>query len=149
MVDPTNNNRSYKGKTITAANSADLKAILDAKAAMKGKPVIVSLALSKPTIVAEFEKEAAGIIASFGVQDQALLDILSGAAEPTALLPLQLAANMKTVEEQNEDVPHDMTCYTDAAGHSYDFGYGLNWKGIISDARTQRYKHVLKKGKGF
>jgi len=41
-----------------------------------------------------------GIIASFGVQDQALLDIISGAKSPSGLLPLQMPADMRTVEEQ-------------------------------------------------
>jgi beta-glucosidase len=140
VVDPGNTNRSYKGKTITASNTSDLKIILDTKDAMKGKPVIVSIALSNPAIMSEFEPAVSGIIASFGVQDQVLLDIISGAYNPAGLLPLQMPANMKTVEEQKEDVPHDMECYVDSEGHKYDFGFGLNWKGMISDARTMKYK---------
>jgi beta-glucosidase len=140
VIDPTNKNRSYKGKTITAANSNDLKIILDTKAAMGSKPVIVSLALSNPFVPAEFEKEVPGILVSFGVQDQALLDIISGATNPSGLLPIQLPANMKTVEEQKEDVPHDMDCYVDSDGNKYDFGFGLSWKGVINDNRTARYR---------
>lgn len=142
VVDPGNTNRSYKGKTITAANVADLKSILDAKAAMGGKPVIVSLALSNPSVVAEFEKEVTGILASFGVQDQALLDIVSGASQPSGLLPVQMPANMKTVEDQKEDVPHDMECHVDTQGNKYDFAFGMNWKGAIKDYRTAKYKII-------
>ncbi len=150
VIDSANTNRSYKGKTVTAANVADLKTILDTKAAMGGKPVIVSLALSNPAVVSEFEKDVEGIIASFGVQDQALLDIVSGRAAPSGLLPLQMPANMKTVEEQKEDVPHDMELYKDSEGNSYDFAYGLNWKGVINDARTVKYKRAIKQtGKTF
>ena len=47
---------------------------------------------------------------------------------------------MRTVEEQFEDTPHDMRCYKDADGNTYDFAFGLNWKGVISDERTKRYK---------
>jgi beta-glucosidase len=47
---------------------------------------------------------------------------------------------MSTVEKQFEDVPLDMKCYVDELGHTYDFGYGLNWKGIIKDDRTKKYK---------
>jgi len=132
-------NRSYKDKTIAATNGSDLEAVLKAKEAMNGKPVIVSLQLSKPTIVAEFEAEADAIVASFGVQDQAILDILTGEAEPSGLLPMQMPANMKTVEEQLEDVPHDMEVHVDSEGNAYDFAYGLNWSGVISDERTGRY----------
>jgi beta-glucosidase len=48
--------------------------------------------------------------------------------------------DMRTVEEQKEDVPRDMTPYTDSEGNSYDFAFGLNWSGIIDDARVARYK---------
>ncbi|WP_411273025.1 glycoside hydrolase family 3 N-terminal domain-containing protein [Daejeonella sp.] len=140
VVDASNTNRSYKGKVFTAANTSDLKTILDTKAAMGGKPVIVSMALGNPAVVAEFEKEVSGIIASFGVQDQALLDIISGAKEPFGLLPFQMPVNMKIVEQQKEDVPHDMECYVDSEGNKYDFAFGLNWKGVIKDARVLKYK---------
>jgi beta-glucosidase len=112
---------------------------------MKGKPVIVVMTLSKPAIPAEFEKDVNAIVADFGVQNQAILDILSGASEPSGLLPFQMPANMKTVELQDEDIPHDMICYKDAEDHVYDFGFGMNWKGVISDARTAKYVDVIKK----
>jgi beta-glucosidase len=28
---------------------------------------------------------------------------------------------------------------TDADGNKYDFAFGLNWKGVINDDRTQKY----------
>ena len=75
-----------------------------------------------------------------GVQDQALMEIISGKTEPSALLPFQMPADMKTVETQFEDVPRDMNVYVDSDGNSYDFAYGLNWKGVISDERVTSYK---------
>jgi beta-glucosidase len=140
VIDPTITNRSYKGKTVTANNATDLKTILDTKAAMNGKPVVVCMALTNPAVVAEFEPQIEGLVVSFGVQDQALMDILSGKTEPSGLLPLQMPANMQTVETQKEDVPQDMKPYKNNEGHSYDFAYGLNWKGVINDARTAKYK---------
>jgi beta-glucosidase len=134
-------NRTYRGKTVVADNATDLKIILDTRKAMKNKPVIVILTLSNPTVVAEFEKEVEGLLVNFGVQDQALLDILSGDVEPSGLLPLQMPANMKTVEEQFEDVPLDMECHVDTEGNTYDFAFGMNWQGSISDERTARYGH--------
>jgi beta-glucosidase len=74
------------------------------------------------------------------VQGQAVLDIMTGKSEPSGLLPLQMPVDMQTVEKQKEDVPNDMQCYKDSEGHVYDFGYGLNWKGVIKDARTEKYK---------
>ena len=51
-----------------------------------------------------------------------------------------MPADMETVELQNEDVPQDMTPYRDSNGHRYDFAFGMNWSGTISDHRTARYK---------
>jgi len=132
-------NRSYRGKTVATPNASDLDAVLEARKLMKDKPVIVSILLANPTVMAEFEGAADAIIAHFGAEDSALLDILTGAAEPSALLPMQLPADMKTVEEQYEDVAHDMEVYADAEGNRYDFGFGLNWSGRIQDDRTARY----------
>jgi len=140
VVDPTITNRSYNGKTVTAANTMDLRTILDTKAAMKGKPVIAVINAAKPMIFNEFEKSVEGIVLHFGVSGQAALDIISGAAEPSGLLPLQMPANMATVEKQYEDVPFDMESHKDTEGNSYDFGYGLNWKGVIKDSRTIKYQ---------
>jgi len=139
-VEPGIDNRSYKGKTITAYNVADLKSILDTKAAMQGKPVIVSLALALPMVMGEFEKDVDGIVVGFGLQSQAILEIISGNVEPSGLLPVQMPADMKTVETQKEDVPHDMQPYKDSEGNLYDFSFGMNWKGVISDSRTAKYK---------
>ena len=133
-------NRTYKNKSVTASNSSDLDLILETKKAMKGKPVIVVLKMSNPTVVAEFEKEIEALIINFNIQDQAILDVISGAVEPSGLLPLQMPADMKTVETQFEDVPFDMEAYKDAEGHVYDFGFGLNWSGIIQDQRTKKYR---------
>jgi beta-glucosidase len=144
-VEPGITDRTYKGKSITAANYQDLKTIEDTKKAMNGKPVIVAITLSKPAILSEFEKDANAIVAGFGVSNQALLDILTGAAEPSGLLPFQMPADMQTVELQDEDIPHDMVCYVDAEGHTYDFGFGMNWKGVIHDARTDKYVNIIPK----
>lgn len=133
-------NRSYKGKTVTAHNQTDLKLVLDTKKAMKGKPVIVVLRMSNPTVVAEFESQVQGLVVNFNVQDQAILDIVSGKAIPSGLLPLQMPANMGTVERQFEDVPLDMEPHMDSEGHVYDFGFGLDWNGRIADERTEKYR---------
>lgn len=131
-------NRSYRGKSIRTANKADLQTVIDTKTAMKDKPVITVVNTGRP-FVPEFEPYSDAILVSFGCQNQALLDLLSGAAEPSALLPMQLPEDMMTVELQKEDVPFDMKCYVDADGNAYDFAYGLNWSGRISDERVEKY----------
>ncbi|MGO4876853.1 glycoside hydrolase family 3 N-terminal domain-containing protein [Pedobacter psychrotolerans] len=140
VIDPTIKDRNYKDKTVTASNTMDLRTILDTREMMKEKPVIVSVTASKPMIFNEFEKSVNGIVLNFGVSTQAVLDIISGKTEPSGLLPLQMPANMATVEKQKEDVPFDLIPYQDTDGNRYDFAYGLNWKGVIKDARTEKYK---------
>lgn len=140
VIDPTIHDRSYRGKEITAANVGDLKNIRDAKTALKGKPVVVVIDGNKPMVFAEFEKDVDAIVYGFGVMDQAVMDILSGGTQPSALLPVQMPANMETVEQQLEDVPHDMKVHVDTEGNAYDFGFGLNWKGVINDKRVTTYK---------
>ena len=133
-------NRSYKDKTVFASNQVDMELVLDTKKKMGSKPVIAVVHVSKPMVFSEFEKAADAILVHMGVQDQAVLDLLSGALEPSGLLPFQMPADMKTVEEQKEDVPRDMIPYTDSEGNVYDFAFGLNWSGVIDDARVARYK---------
>ena len=133
-------NRTYKGKSVVASNTGDLKMVLDTRKAMKDKPVIVAIHISNPMVFSEFEKDSDAILGAFGVQDQALMDIISGVAEPSGLLPVQMPANMKSVEEQKEDVPFDLKCHVDSEGNEYDFGFGLNWNGVIQDERTAKYK---------
>ena len=132
-------NRTYKGKKVIVKNSSDLKLIKDTKAAMKGKPVVVTIKMSNPTVVKEFEKDVEAILINFEVQDQAILDIISGKVEPSGLLPFQMPADMATVEKQFEDVPLDMKVHVDSEGNAYDFGFGMNWQGVIKDERTARY----------
>ncbi len=144
VIDPTITNRSYKNKTVTAANTRDLNTILDTRKAMGNKPLVVVVNASKPMVFSEFEKNADGIIIRFGTPEQAVMDIVSGKAEPSGLLPVQMPADMRTVEEQFEDVPRDMRCHIDSEGNKYDFGFGLNWKGVIKDDRTKKYVGTYK-----
>lgn len=132
--------RSYRGKTVRSSNREELKRVLGTKRQMGDKPVVAVVSTTRPFVPAEFEPSADAILLAFGVQRQAVLDIISGRREPSALLPMQLPADMKTVEQQHEDVPRDMVCYTDSEGNTYDFAFGLDWKGVIRDARVEKYK---------
>ena len=133
-------NRSFKGKTVKTYNRDDMVMVGETKKAMGLKPVVVIIETGRPIVLAEIEPQADAILISFNVQHQALLDIISGKSEPSALLPMQMPADMKTVEEQKEDVPRDMRCYRDADGNTYDFAFGVNWSGVINDDRVKKYK---------
>lgn len=107
---------------------------------MNGKPVIVSINTTNPMVFSEIEPNSSAILLSFGVQDQAIIETIAGKNEPSALLPMQMPADMATVETQAEDLPFDMKPYKDTNGNTYDFGFGMNWKGTIRDTRTTLYK---------
>ncbi len=133
--------RSFKGKSVISRNSFDMRMVNETRTKMGKKPVVVLVDVSNPLVFSEIEKNASAILVHFGVQDQALMDIITGVSEPSGLLPFQMPADMKTVEEQFEDVPRDMNCYTDTDGNMYDFGFGLNWQGVINDGRAAKYQN--------
>ena len=132
-------NRTYKNKTIDTLNESDLDLVLDTKKRMGDKPVIVIVSTSNPFVISEFEPVVDSILIEFGVTTSALLDIISGKFEPSGLLPIQMPIDMKTVELQKEDVAFDMEPYVDSCGNIYDFGFGLNFSGVISDWRNKKY----------
>ena len=140
--DPMENftNRTYKDKTSKTPNITDAKLVNETKSKMNGKPVIVSITTTNPMIFSEIEPAATSILLSFSVQDQAIMETIAGKSEPSALLPMQMPKDMKTVETQAEDLPYDMNCHKDADGNGYDFGFGLNWKGVIKDNRVTAFK---------
>lgn len=139
--DPTEKtvNRGYRERTEISFNESDMIMVQETKALMGEKPVVVIVATDRPFVPSEIEPYADALLLSFGVSNNALLDVVSGRYEPSALLPCQLPADMRTVEEQCEDLPFDMDCYVDADGNTYDFAFGLNWKGVIKDKRVRKY----------
>ena len=136
-------NRSYYGQTAIITNEADLDLVLDAAA--RCDKVVVCIDAAKPMVFNEFESEVDAIIMSWsggrssGLGDEVLLEIVAGQVEPTGLLPMQMPANMETVEAQYEDVPRDMECHVDSDGNTYDFAFGMNWSGVINDERVAKY----------
>ncbi|MGM0126036.1 beta-glucosidase [Enterococcus sp. AZ194] len=117
--------RTYHGKTNSAINKQEGLQVKELKERYPDKRVVVVLKMENPTIMTEIEPYADAILVEFGVQSQAILEILSGNEEPKGKLPFQMPANMETVEAQQEDVPLDMTPYVDEVGHVYDYGFGL------------------------
>ncbi len=145
-------NRSYKEKTVgahvavdSAWGAADHTADADVQLARlqaavdSGKPVIVVLDVSNPSVLEDIEPLTDAILVSFQSQKAAVLDMLTGSTKygdesgevvtiwPTGMLPMQFPRDMVAVEQQLEDVPRDMAPYQDRSGNVYDFGFGLTW----------------------
>ena len=132
-------NRSYRGKSVVTHNKVEMETVLATRKAMGNKPVILAIAAERPMCFHEIEGAADAILIGFEVQNQAFMEIIAGKAEPQGLLPLQMPKDMRTVEENKEDVPFDLKCYKDADGNIYDYAYGLNWSGVIKDWRVEKY----------
>ena len=133
-------NRSYKGKTNTAYNETDLDNVIETRKRIADKPLIVVIRMHNPCVVSEFEPYADAILTEFGVQTEAVLSLICGQAEPSGLLPVVLPKDMSVIEKHCEDKGFDYEAYTDGEGHTYGFGYGMNWSGVIRDGRADQYK---------
>lgn len=137
-------NRSYKGATAAQAkNYGDLEmlqSMADITANSDTKIIVLMNGNASGTMIwTEVEPLADAIIWSYGNYDEAMIQVAAGAYEPSAVLAIQMPASMEAVEAQLVDVPRDAEVYVDAAGNAYDFGYGLNWSGVIDDARVRKY----------
>lgn len=139
-------NRSYYGNTAALPGSYSDYELLKyvAGAVSESCKIIVVMEMSAcPAMVwSEVEPLADVIFMHFGTSRLAsgsLLKLVTGQVEPSALLPVQQPASMEAAEAQLEDVPRDTERYVDSNGNTYDFGFGLNWSGVIQDERTATY----------
>ncbi len=141
LEDGTKENRSYNGVAAhEVANYGDLEALQYAAEAAGDVPVIVSMQMERGMVWNEVEPLADVILVTYNNQKtDVIAEIILGQTEPNGLLVFQQPVSMEVVEAQMEDVPRDMECYTDAAGNTYDFAFGMNWAGQIDDARTAKY----------
>jgi beta-glucosidase len=84
-------------------------------------PSIVDIYLDRPAVIPEIAKASKGLLANFGVSDEALLDIIFGKVNPSAKLPFEMPSSMDAVRNQKEDVPYD------SGNPLFPFGYGLSY----------------------
>lgn len=141
---PTTNrvidDRSYYGESTVASNLGDLELVLSvAETVPADCPVVTCITASNAMIFGEFEDKVDAILVGFSIDKTNFLPILAGQVEPTGLLPVQMPKDMDAVEAQCEDVPRDAEVYVDSEGNAYDFTFGMNWSGVISDERTAKY----------
>jgi beta-glucosidase len=84
-------------------------------------PSIFVVDMGRPAILTHVKDSAAAVLASFGVSDRAMLNVLTGKLPPQARLPFELPSSMEEVAHQKEDLPHD------SARPLYPYGYGLTY----------------------
>jgi beta-glucosidase len=84
-------------------------------------PTIVDINLNRPAVIPEISAASKGLIADFGSNDKALLDIIFGDFNPQGKLPVEMPSSMDAVRKQKEDVPYD------SENPLYRFGFGLHY----------------------
>ena len=141
IVDGEKENRSYKGRTAPAdPNYGHLEALQYANSIAGDIPVIAAVSMERGMVWTEVEPLCDVIFVSYNSQKvDAIAQMILGQAEPSGLLVFQQPASMEAVEAQVDDVPRDVECYKDSVGNTYDFAFGMNWSGVINDARTAKY----------
>ncbi|WP_087910589.1 glycoside hydrolase family 3 protein [Croceicoccus marinus] len=72
-----------------------------------GLPLVVEVQLDRPAILTPFRQRANVLIAGFGANDDAFLDVLTGKIGPEGRLPFELPSSMASVERQRPGTPSD------------------------------------------
>ncbi|MDX2268291.1 MAG: glycoside hydrolase family 3 N-terminal domain-containing protein [Bryobacter sp.] len=83
--------------------------------------LVTVLYLERPRVIPELAQDSAALLATFGVSDEALFDVLTGKFAPTGKLPFEMPSSMEAVRTQLEDVPHD------SPNPLFPFGFGLSF----------------------
>lgn len=93
------------------------------------KPVVLVINFSNPFVIQEiFNENTAerypGILATFGVSMEALMDVLTGKFTPSGKLPITIPRSKEAVENNKEDVPG----YLEGEDYAlFEYGHGLSY----------------------
>ena len=101
---------------------SDIQTIMKTVGADK---TILSIDFRQPYVLDEASSvlNAAGILATFGVSDAAVMDIIMGKFKPAGKLPFALAKTTSAIVEQDPDAPG-----YHAKDTLFPFGFGLTYK---------------------
>jgi beta-glucosidase len=81
-------------------------------------PLVLDVVLDRPAVLTPLLPFASAVVGSYGSNDHALVDALTGVVEPVGRLPFDLPRSMEQVRRHGEDVPG----YDDPL---FPFGHGL------------------------
>jgi beta-glucosidase len=84
-------------------------------------PCVVDIYLDRPAVIPEIAALSKALLANFGANDDALLDVIFGKINPQAKLPFELPSSMENVRKQKEDLPYD------SENPLFKFGFGLSY----------------------
>jgi beta-glucosidase len=84
-------------------------------------PTIMTITLNRPAILTNVKDKATALIGDFGIEDEALMDVICGKAKPEGHLPFELPSSAEAVKLQRSDVPHD------SPNPLYQYGFGRSY----------------------
>jgi beta-glucosidase len=84
-------------------------------------PTIVDFYFERPAVIPEINEKCVALLANFGANDAAVLDVIFGRFSPNGKLPFEIPSSMEAVLAQKEDVPYD------SENPLYPFGFGLSY----------------------
>ncbi|MEM7335575.1 MAG: glycoside hydrolase family 3 N-terminal domain-containing protein [Chloroflexota bacterium] len=84
-------------------------------------PTIVDIYLERAAVIPEIAEASSGLLATFSVAPEAILDIIFGKFNPSGKLPIELPSSMEAVANQREDMP------SDSPNPLFPFGFGLSY----------------------
>jgi beta-glucosidase len=88
---------------------------------LKKVPTIIDIYLDRPAVIPEIAAACKGLLADFGANDEAVLDVVFGKFSPQGKLPVEMPSSMEAVRNQKEDVPYD------SGSPLFPFGFGLHY----------------------
>ncbi|MEM7116391.1 MAG: glycoside hydrolase family 3 N-terminal domain-containing protein [Chloroflexota bacterium] len=89
---------------------------------LQAVPSIVDIYLERAAVIPEIAEASVGLLATFGVQDEVLLDAIYGRFNPTGKLPVEMPSSMEAVRAQREDLPFD------SENPLFPYGHGLSYE---------------------
>jgi beta-glucosidase len=96
--------RQHEGDLDFKNGNPDYKPIKRVSAVV---PAVVTVYRDRPAVLTNIRDKAAALVGNFGINDDALLDVLTGREEPEGRLPFELPSSMAAVEAQDPSLPHD------------------------------------------
>ena len=95
-------------------------------------PTVIDVYLERPAVLTPLIPVAAAIIVNYGIEEDALLEVLFGAAGPEGRLPFDLPRSMAAVVASHSDAPFD------TENPLFRFGHGMRYADTSSESDGPR-----------
>lgn len=116
---------SSQGKTIELSLSKNKIDVAHVNEIIQAKPTIVAINFTNPWVIDEIGGgNLKSVLATFGTTSEALIDVVTGAFNPTGKMPFTTPVSEKAVSENQSDVPG----YLKPKGYAlFKFGDGISY----------------------